>query len=307
MFSRKSLGVSVSSSTVSVVRLGGSPSSPHLEGVSCRQLSPGTLRPSLREQNIVNPQGFIIALQEARNSLLCRGKYVSVSLPDTVGRVMLLVLEERFKNRAEGLELLRWKLKKKLPFDVADAHLDYQQVAIRENGDIVVLVVVAFRPVISQYEELFNAAGLVPTRIDLNCFNLCRVFERRLETNKEYAFLSYFDSQLGVMFFSGGKPEFIRSRELAGDDRALDSLHAEIRRSFLSYKLKFPDRELRDVFCLAPPHMAERFCGIARDAVGCEPVLLETKSALAVRNTGASFPESLFPFASAIGTALRAL
>ena len=307
MFSRKSLGVSVSSSTVAVVRLGGSLSSPHLEGASSRPLSPGTLRPSLREQNIVNPQGFIIALQEARNSLLCRGKYVSVSLPDTVGRVMLLEMEERFKNRAEGLEVLRWKLKKKLPFDAADAHLDFQQLAIRENGDIVVLVVVAFRPVISQYEELFNAAGLVPIRIDLNCFNLCRVFERRLATNADYAFLSYFDSQLGVMFFAKGKAEFIRSRELAGDDRALDSLHTEIRRSFLSYKLKFPERQIRDVFCLAPPQMAERFCGIARDAVGCEAVLLETKSALAVRTTGSSFPESLFPFASAIGTALRTL
>jgi len=109
------------------------------------------------------------------------------------------------------------------------------------------------------------------------------------------------------MFFSKGKAEFIRSRELAGDDRALDSFHTEIRRSYLSYKLKFPERELRDVFCLVPPHMAERFCGIARDAVGCEPVLLETKSVLAVRTTGSSSPESLFPFASAIGTALRAL
>jgi len=27
-----------------------------------------------------------------------------------------------------------------------EAHLDYQQLAIRENGDILVLVVVAFRP-----------------------------------------------------------------------------------------------------------------------------------------------------------------
>jgi type IV pilus assembly protein PilM len=307
MFSRKSLGVSVSSSAVSFVRVGGSPSAPSLEAVSSRPLSPGTLNPSMRELNILNPQGFVIALQEARNSLFCRGKYVSVSLPDSVGRVMMMDMEERFKNRSEGLDVLRWKLKKKLPFDVADAHLDFQQVAMRENGDIVVLVVLAFRPVISQYEEMFSAAGLVPTQIDLNCFNLSRVFEHRLAKFEEYALLTYFDSHLGIMFFSRGKLEFVRNRELAGGDTKFDSVHKEIRFSFLSYKSRFPERELRDVFCIAPLQAAKSFCGVARDALGGEPVFLDAKSAIDVRGKNLSVPEPLFPFTSAIGTAIRAL
>jgi len=307
MFFRKSLGVSVSSSAVSVVRVGGSPSAPFLEAVSSRPLSPGTLCPSMRELNILNPQGFVIALQEARNALFCRGKYVSVSLPDSVGRVMMLEMEERFKNRSEGLDILRWKLKKKLPFDVADAHLDFQQVAKRENGDIVVLVVLAFRPVISQYEELFAAAGLIPTGINLNCFNLSQVFERRLAKYEEYALLTFFDAHLGIMFFSRGKPEFIRIREFAGDDTKFDAVHKEVRFSFLSYKARFPEREFRDVFCIAPLQMAKSFCGVARDAIGCEPVLLDTKSALDVRGKYLSVPEPLFPFTSAIGTAIRTL
>jgi type IV pilus assembly protein PilM len=307
MFSRKSLGVSISSSAVSFVRVGGSSSAPLLEAVSSRSLSPGTMRPSMRELNILNPQGFVIALQEARNSLFCRGKYVSVSLPDSVGRVMLLDMEERFKNRTEGLDILRWKLKKKLPFDVADAHLDFQQIATRENGDMVVLVVLAFRPVISQYEEIFSAAGLVPTLIDLNCFNLSRVFEQRLATFTDYALLTYFDSHLGIMFFSKGKPEFIRIRELAGDDTKFDAVHKDVRYSFLSYKARFPEREFRDVFCIAPLQVAKSICGVARDALGCEPVLLDTKSAIKLRGKDLSIPEPLFPFTSAIGTAIRAL
>lgn len=308
MFSRKSLGVSVSASAVALARVDGSSSAPHLESVSSRPLSPGTLRPSLRELNVLNPQGFVIALQEARNSLFCRGKYVSVALPDAVGRVMMLEMEERFKNRSEGLEILRWKLKKKLPFDVAEAHLDFQQVGSRENGDSVLLVVVAYRPVIAQYEELFAAAGLVPTGIDLNCFNLGRVFERRLAKSESYALLTHFDSQLGIMFVAGGMLEFIRTRELSGEDATeLDSVHQEIRRSFLSYKARFPEGEIRHVFCLAPPQLASGFRGIARDAIGGEPVLLDPKSALEIRGKDFSVPDSLFPFTSAIGTALRAL
>jgi type IV pilus assembly protein PilM len=307
MFSRKSLGVSVSSTTVAFARVDGSLSAPILEAVSSRPLSPGTLRPSLRDLNVLNPQGFVLALQEARNTLFCRGKYVSISLPDSVGRVMMLDMEERFKNRSEGLDILRWKLKKKLPFDAADAHLDYQQVAIRENGDSVVLVVLAFRPVINQYEELFAAAGLVPTRIDLNCFNLNRVFERRLAKSDNYAFLTYFDSHLGMLFFCGGKPEFIRIRELSDGNDCFDTVHKEIRRSFLSFKAKLPECEIRNVFCVAAPQHSEAFCGIARDSIGCEAVLLDIKSALEVRGKNSSIPELLFPFTTAIGTALRAL
>ncbi len=219
---------------------------------------------------------------------------------------MMLDIEERFRNRSEGLDILRWKLKKKLPFDVSDAHLDFQQLATRENGDIVVLVVLAFRPVISQYEELFAAAGLVPTRIDLNCFNLNRVFERRLATSENHAFLAHFDSQLGMMFVCGGRPEFIRIRELAGNDE-FDSVHREVRRSFLSFKAKFPECEIKDVFCFAPPQVVKAVCGIARDAIGGEAVLLDTKSMLEVRGKDFSVPEPLFPFTAAIGTAMRAL
>lgn len=307
MFSRKSLGVSVSSSAVAFARVTGSLSAPLLESVSSRPLLPSTLRPSLRELNVLNPQGFVIALQEARNALFCRGKYVSVSLPDASGRVMMLEVEERFKNRSEGLEILRWKLKKKLPFDVAEAHLDFQQVATRENGDSVLLVVVAYRPVIAQYEELFAAAGLVPAGIDLNCFNLNRLFERRLAKSESYALLTHFDSYLGIMFVAGGKLEFIRIRELAGDDAEFDSIHQELRRSFLSYKAKFPEGEIKKVFCLAPPQLASGFCGITRDAIGGEPVLLDPKSALEIRGKDFSAPDPLFPFTSAIGTALQAL
>lgn len=307
MFSRKSLGVSVSASAVAFARVDGSASAPYLVSVSSRPLSPGTLRPSLRELNVLNPQGFVIALQEARNTLYCRGKDISVALPDASGRVMLLEMEERFKNRSEGLEILRWKLKKKLPFDVAEAQLDFQQVTTRENGDSVVLVVVAYRPVIAQYEELFAAAGLVPTEIDLNCFNLGRVFERRLAMSESYVLLTHFDAHLGILFVSGGKLEFIRIRELAGDDAEFDAVHTEVRRSFLSYRAKFPEAEIRNVFCLAPPQVADGFCRIAHAALGAEAVLLDPKAALETRGKDFSAPDPLFPFTSAIGTALRAL
>ena len=98
--------------------------------------------------------------------LLYSGTRLSVTLPDTVGRIMMLDVEGRFKSRAEGLDIIRWKLKKSMPFDVADTHLDYQQLTVRENGDMALMVALVLAPVISQYEELLVAAGFMPSRID---------------------------------------------------------------------------------------------------------------------------------------------
>ncbi len=307
MFFRNAIGVSLTSSSVAFAHVGGSEASPRLERVSSRPLSPGTLRPLFREQNIFNPQGFIIALKEARNALPCRGRSVSLSLPDSVGRVMMLDMEGRFRTRAEGLDLIRWKLKKRLPFDTADAHLDYQQIKTRENGDMVLLVALVLRPVITQYEELLEAAGMVPARIDFNSFNLCNLFERRLGAREDFALATYYESNLGIMFFADGRPEFVRNKELPGDETVYDRMHKEIRCTFLAYKEHFPERESRNVFCFAPPPMAKDFCGIASDAAGCDPILLETKSALEIRENTSTKPEFLFPFTAAIGAALKAL
>lgn len=307
MFSRKSIGVSLTSSGVAFALVGGSASAPRLDGVSSRPLSTGTMRPSFREPNILNPQGFVMALREARNNLPCRGKSVSVSLPDSVGRVMMLDMEGRFKTRSEGLDLIRWKLKKKLPFDTSDIHLDFQQIMTRENGDMVLLVALVLRPVLKQYEEMLESAGMLATRIDFNSFNLCNIFERRMAARDNFALVSYFESSLGIMFFSDGRPEFVRSKLLPPEESIYERVHKEIRCTFLSYKEHFPEREARNVFCFSPPSMAKSFCGVASDAAGCDPIMLDTKSVVQAGEGTSDEPEFLFPFTAAIGAALKAL
>jgi len=307
MFSRKSIGVSLTPSRVSFAQVVGTAASPRLEGATFRPFSTGTMRLSFREPNILNPQGFIAALKEARNALSCRGKSVSLSLPDTVGRVMLLDMEGRFKSRSEALDLIRWKLKKKLPFEISDIHLDYQQIKTRENGDMVLLVALVLRPVITQYEELLESAGMVPARIDFNSFNLCNVFERRIGARDDFALVSYYESNLGILFFADGRPEFVRNKIVHGDEDLYERLHKEIRCTFLSYREHNHEREAGTVFCFAPPSMARNFCGITSEATGCDPILLETKTALEIREGTSGDPEFLFPFTAAIGAALKAL
>lgn len=307
LFSRKSLGLEINHSGIAFALIGGSSSAPKLERVSFRPLNSGVMRVSLRESNILEPDIFIKQLQDGYNTLLTKTNRISVSLPDTVGRIMLMDVEARFKSREEGLDIIRWKLKKSLPIDVADTHLDYQQLVVRENGNLALLVALVSRTVITQYEELISSAGFVPARIDFNSFNLFRLFERRLAFLEDGALVTLYDNTLGITIFSDGIPEFIRIKDLSGAEVIDSRVYMEINSSFLVHRERFPERVLSHVACLAPPDMSYDFCNMVSEVTECESVFLETKSVVVPSDTAPADQASLFPFTTAMGAALRSL
>jgi len=307
LFSRKSIGVEISHRGASFALVSGTMSAPTLERVSQRQFAAGTIRPSLREENILEPQAFSDRLAEAHALLLFQGTRLSVALPDTVGRVMLLDVEGRFKNRVEALDIIRWKLKKNLPFDVADTHLDYQLLQTRESGEMSLLVTLVSRSIINQYEELILAAGLVPASIDLSILSLCRAFENRLTLEGDGAFISLFGNTLGIMVFSDGIPAFCRIKELSGSGTEESRVFMEINNSLLAYRERFPEKVLLKVACCAAPDNMRDFCGMVGEATGFAPLLMEIKSVVKPSASAPADQKTLFPYTVAIGAAMRNL
>lgn len=305
LFTNDLIGVEISPLGVMCALTGGSAASPRVERVAHAPFPPHTLQISLREQNVLDPAAFVAGLKSAYNLLLCRSSRVAVSLPDATCKIMLLDLEGRFKSRAEALDLIRWKLKKSIPFDNADTHIDYQQLNVRENGDLALLVAIASRTVISQYEDLITEAGLSPARIDCNTFNICRLFDRRLLLHDGCILISFYGTTLSIVAFAQGIPEFIRIKDLTGTLATDSRVYMEINSSLLVYKERFPERPVQSVFCVAAPDVASNFQEMVAEATGATPVLLETKGAVTPGNSAPGDQTRLFPSTAAIGAALR--
>jgi type IV pilus assembly protein PilM len=307
IFSRSSTGLEISPDKVTCVLASGAAASPRIDKVAFFSLPPNAIRFSIREPNILVPDGFVNSVRSAHNLLLCRDVKVSVTLPDSVGRIILLDMEGRFKSRAEALDLIRWKLKKSIPFDLADTHLDYQQLTVRENGDLALLVAIVSRTVISQYEDLLTEAGLMPARIDFNSFNLCRAFERRLSLSDDCILISFYNGALGIMAFANGAPEFIRIKDLSGTTAVDNRIFMEISSSLLIYRERFPDHAPQTVFFVAPPDSAHNFQEMVAEATGLTPVMLEIKSIVTPGDSAPGDQKTLFHYTAAIGAALRNL
>lgn len=307
LFASNLIGVEISPQGVTCALMGGSAASPRVERVSHAPFSPQTVQISLREPNVLDHDAFVAGLKSAYNQLFSKSQRIAVSLPDAVCRIMLLDLEGRFKSRTEALDLIRWKLKKNIPLDVADTHIDYQQLTVRENGDLALLVAIVSRKVIAQYEDLITEAGLSPARIDCNIINICRTFDRRLSLQDDCILISFYGNTLSIVAFAQGIPEFIRIKDLSGTLATDSRVYMEINSSMLVYKERFPERMAQAVFCVAAPDIAQNFQEMVAEATGLSPLQLETKGAVTPGNSAPGDQTRLFPCTAAIGAALRSL
>ncbi|UFS70873.1 pilus assembly protein PilM [Geomonas sp. RF6] len=304
LFAKRGVGLELAPDGLKLALAGGSARALKVEGYQTAPFPEGTLRLSRREPNVLNPQAFVSAVREGYLKLLARGKSVSVSLPDAVGRVLLLDLEARFKSREEGLDIIRWKLKKNFPMEISSMHLDYQTLHQTESGAVSLLVSLISRDIITQYEELLLLAGVEPRFIDFTSFNLYRLFAHRLEMAENLAFVTFYGGSLSMLIFYAGELCFYRNKELASDAA---SLYREVNSSFLVYKDKFPGRPVNDVFCMAGPAEAEAFRVLVSEASGIEPVLLDVER---LTSSGSGFSAeraTLHTLCGALGAAARSL
>jgi type IV pilus assembly protein PilM len=86
---------------------------------------------------------------------------ITLILPDTVVRVFVLDFDSLPTKAAEAYPVLRFRLRKMVPFDVEHAGLSYQVLADKRD-EVKVLAAVIPGPILAEYESAVRAAGYEP-------------------------------------------------------------------------------------------------------------------------------------------------
>jgi type IV pilus assembly protein PilM len=123
-------------------------------------LPPGSIVPDLLEANIRERKGVFETIRETLDSVSSRSRDVIAVLPDAAVRVMLLDFETLPDNRTEAEGVVRFRLKKSLPFDLDKAKISYHAQA--SGSGFKVVAAVALSSVIEDYESVFREAGYSP-------------------------------------------------------------------------------------------------------------------------------------------------
>ncbi len=110
---------------------------------------------------VVGRTALVSAVRTVLDQVSLRGRDVTLVVPDAAVRVLLLDFDELPAKADEALPVVRFRLKKLLPFDADDAAVSYQVMASSRNS-LQVLAVAMPREVLAEYESVVREAGFEP-------------------------------------------------------------------------------------------------------------------------------------------------
>ncbi|HTR25141.1 MAG TPA: hypothetical protein VMI10_14265 [Terriglobales bacterium] len=131
-----------------------------VEVSSARELAPGTVVPDLMDTNLRDGGALRQAIEGTLGSLGARSHDVIAILPDTAARVVLLDFETLPAKAEEAEAVVRFRLKKSLPFDPEEARISYHSQSAGKGTQVIAAVVL--KKVLEEYESAFREAGYSP-------------------------------------------------------------------------------------------------------------------------------------------------
>ncbi len=131
-----------------------------VEVSTTRALPAGVLTPSLLSENVQDGNVLRQVISDALATVGGRSREVCVLLPDAAARVVLLEFDALPDKIHEAEPVVRFRLKKSLPFDVEKAVLSFQ--AFPFDSGVRVVAAVALSSVLQEYESAFREAGYNP-------------------------------------------------------------------------------------------------------------------------------------------------
>jgi len=166
------LGCEICPSGVSLARW--SPGADRLEAAVWRPLPAGAVEASPLRDNIRQPDAVRQVLAANLQSLGLMGNGESrtrildavLVVPDQAARLFVLDFEAFPERPAEALAVLKWRLKKSVPFEIESASISYSARRLHPAWQVVAVVTPQF--VIRQYEDVVRGLGLRPRWVTLS-------------------------------------------------------------------------------------------------------------------------------------------
>jgi len=140
----------------------------NLEAAVVAALPPGLLTPGLLQANIPERAKAVPILRDSLAAVSARSRDICLIIPDATTRVMLLDFETLPEKHQDADAVVRFRLKKSLPFDVEHAAVSFD----RQGTSTPIRVVAAVTPrsVLDEYESLvreagYNAGAVLPSMV----------------------------------------------------------------------------------------------------------------------------------------------
>jgi type IV pilus assembly protein PilM len=180
--------------------------------VDFRPLDAGVISVSPLRDNILDPEKLAAAVRAmVPQSGGRKRREAALILPDSSVRVSVLDFDNFPSDAKEQLSLVRFRIKKSVPYDVESAALSYHAQAAGGHGKrIDVVVAVAPAEIVSRYEAPFRAAAIEPGLVTTSALAALEL----VKENGTVVVAKLSGRMLTILVVSAGVLKLVRSLEL---------------------------------------------------------------------------------------------
>lgn len=174
--------IAITPDAVCAAVLGGRGGDAAVQAFASEPLPAGAVTASLTSHNVIDHAATVRALGTVLGRLPARPRRAALVIPDLTGRVSLIRFD-RIPARREDLDqLVRWQARKASPFPVEDASLSYTPGARTADGGGELVVVLARREAVREYERVCEEHAVEAGLVDLETLSIVNLFLAGAET-----------------------------------------------------------------------------------------------------------------------------
>jgi type IV pilus assembly protein PilM len=169
------------------------------------------------DTNVVQPDAVRSILRKVLSRVPAHNSPLALLIPDPVVRVFILPFDTLPRRADEALQLLRWRLKKSVPFDVDETAVSWMRQTGR-HGALEIVTAVARQRIVKEYEDILQPLGATAGVVLSSTLGALPL----LGDDGSTLLVRISGKTLTTVIVSGGNLCVYRSTEMSSEASALD-------------------------------------------------------------------------------------
>lgn len=212
---------------VSIAVLGSRGQEAVVQGYGAAELLPGALTPSLTSHNVVDRAALTQALRTACERAGHKPRGAALIIPDLAARVSLVRFDQVPSRRDDLDQLIRWQIKKSLPFPVEEASITHSPGAHLDSGGEFI-VVAARKDVVAEYEGICDDVGIHAGLVDLATLGVANLYLAGGTPSGDWLIVHMRPEYTSIAILRGGDLIFFRNQAEGDSEPLTDVVHQTV-------------------------------------------------------------------------------
>jgi type IV pilus assembly protein PilM len=218
------VAIEIAADAVSVAALGARGAEAVVQAYGTAPVPPGAIVAGLSGVNIVDRPAVTAALHAACAQAGQRPRRAALAIPDLAARVALVRFEQLPKRREDLDQLIRWQVRKSLPFPVEEACVTHSPGVLAGRGGEFITVA-ARRDVIREYEGVCDDAGIHAGLVDLSTLSVANLYLAATTLAGDALVVHIRPEYTSIAILRHGNVIFFRTRPEGEEDSLSDVVH----------------------------------------------------------------------------------